>query len=95
MSAQLAVSTAGIVLYAALFVFYSVSISAEKKRLKKEGKQLPKVSASFAASLMLCALVELLPFLIPLKLYIIVIVCLCGILGETLVLRERLNSAQK
>lgn len=92
MNAHLIISAAGIAVYAVLFVFYGVRISAEKKRRRTQGASVPKPSASFAGSLALCALTELLPFLIPLKLYVTAVVCLCGILGETLVLKERLQS---
>lgn len=89
MSVSFFVCIAGIAIYICVVFFYCMKISAKKKAMEKEGKKIQKASASFVSSLLLCALVELLPILIPLKTYVIVIVCLCGILGAYLVLKER------
>lgn len=89
MRASFFVCIAGIAVYLCVLFFYCMKISAKKNAMKKEGKEIQKASASFVSSLLLCALVELLPILIPLKTYVIVIVCLCGLLGSYLVLKER------
>ncbi len=89
MRASFFVCIAGIIIYLCVLFFYCMKISAKKNAMKKEGKEISKASASFVSSLLLCALVELLPILIPLKTYVIVIVCLCGIFGSYLVLKER------
>ncbi|HAZ97283.1 MULTISPECIES: hypothetical protein [unclassified Treponema] len=91
MRASFFVCIAGIAVYLCVLLFYFMKISAKKNAMKKEGKKIQKASASFVSSLLLCALVELLPILIPLKIYVIAIVCLCGILGSYLVLKERLE----
>lgn len=92
MNPSLIACAAGIVLYAAVLTYYLVKISREKARLKAEGKAVKKAAYPFVGSLVLCAIVELLPVLIALRFYMIVIVCLCGVLGAYLVLRERLKT---
>ncbi|WP_296029473.1 hypothetical protein [uncultured Treponema sp.] len=89
MRASFFICIAGIAIYLCVLFFYCIKISAKKNAMKKEDKEIQKASASFVSSLLLCALVELLPILIPLKTYVIAIVCLCGILGAYLVLKER------
>lgn len=89
MRASFFICIAGIVAYLCVLFFYCMKISAKKNAMKKEDKKIQKASASFVSSLLLCALVEVLPILIPLKTYVIVIVCLCGIFGSYLVLKER------
>lgn len=89
MRASFFICIAGISIYLCVLFFYCMKISAKKNAMKKDGKEIQKASASFVSSLLLCALVELLPILIPLKTYVIAIVCLCGILGAYLVLKER------
>ncbi len=91
MSASLVICILGIVFYFGILVFYFVRLSSKKKNIKESGGKIEKANASYTSSLILCALVESLPLLIPLKTYVIVIVCLCGLLGESLVLRERLE----
>ena len=89
MRASFFVCIAGIIIYLCVLFFYCMKISAKKNAMKKEGKEISKASASFVSSLLLCALVELLPILIPLKTYVSVSVCLCGLFGSYLVLKER------
>ncbi|WP_296013417.1 hypothetical protein [uncultured Treponema sp.] len=89
MRASFFICIAGIAIYLCVLFFYCMKISAKKNAMKKEDKEIQKASASFVSSLLLCALIELLPILIPLKTYVIAIVCLCGILGAYLVLKER------
>ncbi len=89
MRASFFICIAGIAIYLCVLFFYCMKISAKKNAMKKDGKEIQKASTSFVSSLLLCAIVELLPILIPLKTYVIAIVCLCGILGAYLVLKER------
>ncbi len=91
MKGEFFVAAAGCVLFVAAGIFYGAKISAKKNQLKKDGKKIAKKSSAFVSSILLCALVEILPFLIPLKILVIFVVCACGVLGEILVLRERLE----
>lgn len=89
MNVSLFVCIAGICVYLCVLFFFYLKISSKKNEMRKDGKKIQKPDAPFVSSLLLCALLELLPVLIPLKTYVIVIVCLCGILGAYLVLKER------
>ncbi len=86
---------AGIVLWAAVISIMLSKISREKKILTAAGKATPKTETSFGASLCLTLLVELLPFIIPMKYFAEVISCICGILGAYIVLKERLDNIKK
>ena len=88
MRASFFICIAGIAAYLCVLFLLHENFS-KKNAMKKEDKKIQKASASFVSSLLLCALVEVLPILIPLKTYVIVIVCLCGIFGSYLVLKER------
>lgn len=86
---------AGIVLWATVLSIMLSKIAREKKNLTAAGKTIPKAETSFGASLCLTILVELLPFIIPMKYFAEVISCLCGILGAYIVLKERLDAMKK
>lgn len=81
----------GILLFVVECIFYGVKISREKRRYVENSMDIPAPAFSFKGSVVLCAAAELLPILVPLQLYVIVIVCICGIFGMSIVCRERLN----
>ena len=94
MSALLVICAVGVALYVCVLVFYCTKIAAKKRTLTAQGKRAIAASGSFKASLALCALVELLPLLVPLKTYVVAVVAACGVLGEAMVLRERLDKLE-
>ncbi|MGN0728502.1 hypothetical protein [Treponema sp.] len=92
MNAGLFICAAGLAFFAAVLCFYLVKISARKKFLEQEKKPVPKASSSFTGSLVLCALVEIMPLLVPLGTAVVAILCLCGIFGAYIVLKDRLEN---
>ena len=91
MSAALIICALGCALYVCVLALYCTKIAAKKRTFKAQGKRPAAASGSYKASLVLCALVELLPLLVPLKPYVVAVVAACGVLGELMVLRERLE----
>ena len=94
MSAGLLICAAGLVAYVCMLILYCTKIATKKRTLKAQGKRPAATSGSYKASLALCALVELLPLLVPLKTYVVAVVAACGVLGEVMVLRERLDKLE-
>ena len=94
MSAPLLICAVGVAFYVCILVFYCAKIAAKKRLLLAAGKEVSGASGSFKASLALCALVELLPLLVPLRPYVVAVVAACGVLGEAMVLRERLEKLE-
>lgn len=83
---------AGVIIYLVILAVFMSRISRRKREMRAAGREPGKAGSPYVLSLILCALVEVLPFLIVLRSYLTVVVCLCGVIGEYLVLRERLET---
>ena len=94
MSAGLVICCVGCALYVGALAYYCTKIASKKRTLKAAGKRAAAASGAYKASLALCALVEMLPLLVPLKTYVVAVVAACGVLGEVMVLRERLDKLE-
>ena len=94
MSAALIICALGCALYVCVLILYCTKIASKKRTLKAQGKRATVASGAYKASLVLCALVEVLPLLVPLKTYVVAVVAACGVLGEVMVLRERLDKLE-
>ncbi len=92
MKTNLTICIASIFVFIVELVYFFIKIGKAKALLKKGGNTVKKAEVAYVSSLILCCLIEILPILIPLQTYVIVIVCLCGILGAYLVLKERLKN---
>lgn len=92
---ELAICAVGAALYAIVVARYCAKIAALKRRRKASGQPVPPASGAHKASLVLCALVETLPLLIPLQPYVVVILAACGVLGAALVMKERLEMLER
>ncbi len=86
----LAICGTSFLLYIVILSFYMIRIRKQKKALP-QGTVIPKTTASFKAIFITALLLLLLPILIPLDSYLIAVVCACGILGEFLALKDRLE----
>ena len=87
---SLAICGGSFILYLGILFFYMIRIRKQKKALP-EGTAVPKTTTSFKAIFVTALLLLLLPILIPLDRYLIAVVCACGILGEFLALKDRLE----
>lgn len=79
-------------LYVIVAVLYAVRIVGVKRRITGQGKTVPASSASYKGSLAASAVLMALPLLVPLAAWLVAVVCACGVLGEFIVLRDRLSS---
>ncbi|MCR5217533.1 hypothetical protein [Treponema sp.] len=87
---ELLICTLSLLIFIITFIFYSIKISKLKKTLAAENILPAKKTASYTGSLILCFIAEILPFLIPLSLFVLTIICACGILGQIIVFKERI-----
>ena len=94
MSAPLVICCVGLVAYSGALAYYCTKIASKKRLLVAQGKRAAVASGAYKASLALCALVEALPLLVPLRPYVVAVVAACGVLGEVMVLRERLDKLE-
>ena len=76
-----------LILYFASVIFFSVKI----RKLKKQCSEIPPVSKSYRASHVFSLLVVLLPLGIPFEPFVMAVLCGCGILGELIVLKDRVS----
>lgn len=95
MKINLIICICSIILWILEFIFFSVKINSLKKSAASQSKTFPKAETSFTASLCLTLLVELLPLIIPMKLFAQIIAALCGFLGTAIVFKERIANAEK
>ena len=58
---------------------------------KKQCSEIPPVSKSYRASHVFSLLVVLLPLGIPFEPFVMAVLCGCGILGEVIVLKDRVS----
>lgn len=87
-SPKLIACIVGVVLLAAILLTFGILIRKEKKILAKDS-YLQKPPKHFWAIFVLAVVLNVLPFLIPLKLYVIIAIEGCGCAGSFAVLRER------
>ncbi|MBP5251579.1 MAG: hypothetical protein J6Z17_04100 [Treponema sp.] len=89
------ICVAAAVLYIAELIFFLVKISASKKEFSAGGRPVPPAGKSYKAGFVFSALLVLLPLAVPLKLYVIAVVCATGVLGEFIMLKERLENLRQ
>ena len=86
------ICVAAAVLYIAELIYFLVKISKAKKVISDAGRTVPSGGKSYKAGFVFSALLVLLPLAVPLKLYVIAVVCATGVLGEFIMLKERLEN---
>ena len=88
----LTICLTSLLLYICTFIYYLIKISRLKKNIFLQGKNPSKKTSSYIGSIILTFAVEVLPFLIPLRIFVLTIICACGILGEIIIFRERIST---
>ena len=85
------ICVAAAALYIAELIYFLIKISKAKKEFSAAGRTVPPAGKSYKAGFVFSALLVLLPLAVPLKLYVIAVVCATGVLGEFIMLKERLS----
>lgn len=95
---DLTICLSAFLIFLVIFVFYFVKILKAKKFIKEncldslsQEKNL-KPDPKYIASLIVAFVLILLPIFVPLERIILIVICLCGILAELIVLKDRLSS---
>lgn len=88
----LTICSASLFIFICTFIYYLIKINGLKKSLLLQGKNPSKKTSSYIGSIILTFAVEVLPFLIPLRIFVLTIICACGILGEIIIFRERIST---
>ncbi|HBG66882.1 MAG TPA: hypothetical protein DDW78_10475 [Treponema sp.] len=86
----LGLCAAGLLAYIAVLVVFVPRIRREKQRLAAAGTELPRAGRRFWWVFAVALVLIVLPLLVPLQHSVIAVVCAVGVLGEYIVLRERL-----
>ena len=72
-------------------IYFLIKISKAKKEFSAAGCTVPPAGKSYKAGFVFSALLVLLPLAVPLKVYVIAVVCATGVLGMFIMFRERLS----
>ena len=73
-------------------VIFFVLISKKKKEALQNGKEVSRAGKKFVLSHIIAALLILSPLLVRLSITAAAAACLCGILGEFIISKDRLSS---
>lgn len=92
MSIELIICMSFSAAYLFCVIFYCVKISLMKKKLRENNPDctIPKAQKFFLPSVITSCVLEILPYLVPLRPWVIAVVCACGVLSLIIVMRERI-----
>lgn len=92
---DLAVCILATVLWSAVTIYYTVSISKAKKKLLESDKAVPRSEKQLIPTVICTFILLSLPYLIYFKAYITAVLEGCAVLGAFNVLKERLSELKK
>ena len=89
MSYKLIIVLASTFLLLLEIIVWSLKNSKIKTQKKSEGFEIPKAEKKFVISIILCWILELLLYLVPMSLFNICVIGLCAVIGAHNVFVER------